>query len=332
VLELIGVRHRFDGREVLAVDRLGISPGERLAVVGHNGAGKSTLLRLLGLLEWPTEGRILLDGRALDTEAHRRSARRRVTVVEQRPYLFAGTVADNVAFGARLRIGDAHAARQRALDALAGLGSEVLADRPTSALSEGEVQRVAVARALAADPEYLLLDEPATGADRGAVHSLYAAIAEAQAARGLAVVVASHLLEDAYRWADRIVALSAGVVTPVSPENLFRVRLPGGGDMQRVSVGGLAIDVVTDRAGNATLAIPADEIVLSPAPLSSSARNSIEARIVRVSEQGAAVRVALDCGGVELVSLVTRKSFEELGLKLGGRVFASFKSVAVRVF
>src|SRR5207302_8654508 len=123
-------------------------------------------------------------------------------------------------------------------------------------LSGGEIQRVAVARALACAPDALLLDEPASGADRAAQQALYAAIRAAQAARPLVVCVASHQLEDAWRWADRILALHDGVPVPVTPENLFRVDLPGGGPMQQIRVGDVAIDVMTDRAGPATLAIP----------------------------------------------------------------------------
>jgi molybdopterin-binding protein len=145
------------------------------------------------------------------------------------------------------------------------------------------------------------------------------------------VVFASHLLEHAYRWADGLLALHQGVPSPVTPENLFRVDMPGGGAMQRVSVGPITIEVMSDRTGPATLAIPPDEIVLSPAPLQSSARNTLRGRVVRVAEHGEAIRVTVDAG-VELVALITRRSFEELGLKVGAPVTVSFKSVAVRVF
>jgi tungstate transport system ATP-binding protein len=332
MLEVSGLRQRYAGRTVLSVDSLALSAGERLAVVGPNGSGKSTLLRVLGFLERPVEGGVALDGRPVRTAAERRAARRRVTLVEQRPYLFGGTVLDNVGFGLRVRGVEAGPCRARALEALALLGAETLAERDARALSEGEVQRVAVARALATEPEVLLLDEPVSGADRGAQHALYAAIARTQASRRIAVVVASHQLEDAYRWADRLLALHEGAPSPITPENLFRVRLLGGSGMQRVAVGPMEVEVVSERSGPATLAIPPDEIVLSNEPLHSSARNVFEARVVRAAEQGAAVRLTLDLGGVELVALITRKSFEEMGLAVGGRVFASFKSVAVRVF
>jgi tungstate transport system ATP-binding protein len=329
--EVAGLRQAYAGRAVLALDALTVEAGARLAVVGPNGAGKSTLLRLLAFLEPPSSGTIALDGSPVSGRAGRRRARQRVTLVEQRPYLFRGTVERNLAYGLRARGVTAAEARDRVREALARLRLEELAGRDARALSEGEIQRVAVARALALEPLALLLDEPVSGADRAAQHALLAALAEAQARRPLTIVFASHLLEDAYRWADQLLALHQGVPSPVTPENLFRVDLPGTAPMQRVTVGPLTLEVVTDRRGPATLAIPPEEIVLSTEPLHSSARNVLRGRIVRVAEHGAAIRVTLDAG-VELVALITRRSFEEMKLAIGDTAYASFKSVAVRVF
>jgi tungstate transport system ATP-binding protein len=316
---------------VLAVDALSLGAGDRMAVVGPNGAGKSTLLRILAFVEKPAAGTLTLGGAAVVSAAARGAARRRVTLVEQRPFLFQGSVLANVMWGLRARGVEPSAAREAAQSALDLLQARSLEQRDSRALSGGEIQRIAVARALACQPDVLLLDEPVSGADRAAQQAVYAAIGAAQAARPMAVCVASHQLEDAYRWADRILALHEGVPTPVTPENLFRVDLPGGGPMQTVRIGAISVDVVTDRSGPATLAIPPEEIVLSRAPLESSARNMVAGRIIRVSEQGGAMRVTID-GGVELIALVTRRSFEDLGFTVGGPAHASFKSVAVRVF
>ncbi len=329
--EVAGLRQTYGGRTVLALDGLTVEAGARLAVVGPNGAGKSTLLRLLAFLEPPVAGSIALEGRAVAGRAARRDARQRVTLVEQRPYLFRGTVEHNVAYGLGVRRLGATAARERVDAALARLRLRDLALRDARALSEGEVQRVAVARALALEPVALLLDEPVSGADRAAQHALLQALAEEQARRPLTIVFASHLLEDAYRWAGQLLALHQGTPSPVTPENLFRVDLPGTGPMQRVPVGPLAFEVVSERRGPATLAIPPDEIVLSTEALHSSARNVLAGRIIRVAERGAAISVTVDAG-IELTVLITRRSFEEMGLGVGASVFASFKSVAVRVF
>jgi tungstate transport system ATP-binding protein len=332
MLEASGIRQVYGTRTVLRLQDLRLDAAARLAIVGPNGAGKSTLLRLLAFLEPPAEGTLSLDGSIVRSALQRRRARRRATMVEQRPFLFRGTVLENVAWGLRARGEGREAANRAALEALTQLQAKALAARDARALSEGEVQRVAVARALAMAPDILLLDEPVSGADRAAQHALYSAITAAQGRRPMAVCVASHLLEDAYRWADTILALQDGAPTPVTPENLFRVELAGGSPMKQIMLGSVAIEVVTEREGPATLAIPPEEIVLSTEPLHSSARNVVEGRIVRVAEQGAAMRVAVAANGLELIALVTRRSFDELGLAVGGGVYASFKSVAVRVF
>ncbi len=329
--EVAGLRQEYGARTVLALDALTVREGARLAVVGPNGAGKSTLLRLLAGVDVPAAGTIALEGRPLDSAAARRAARRRVTLVEQRPYLFRGTVRANVAYGLTVRGAGSVAVAEGVEAALARLQLRDLAERDTRALSEGEVQRVAVARALALQPVAVLLDEPVSGADRAARHALFEALAAEQRLRPLTIVFASHLLEDAYRWSDDLLALHQGRRSPVTPENLFRVDLPGGAPMQTVTVGPLALQVVTDRRGPATLAIPPEEIVLSTEALHSSARNVLRGRVVRVAEHGAAMRVTLDAG-IELVALITRQSFEEMRLTVGTTAFASFKSVAVRVF
>ena len=330
MIEARGLAHTYEGRTVLALDHLALAAGCRLALVGPNGSGKSTLLRLLAFLEAPDAGTLLLGGHEVRTGGDRRAARRSVTLVEQRPYLFRRTVLENVAYPLRLRGAPAAAARRRAHEALDRLQLGPLAGREGRALSDGEAQRVAVARALAAAPDVLLLDEAVSAADRAAQHALFAAIADEQGRRPRAVCFASHLLEEAYRWSNDLLALHQGVPVPVTPENLFRVELPGSG-MQRVAVGPVWLEVIADRSGPATLAIPPREIVLSREALHSSARNSLAGRVVRIAEQGAAVRVTIDAG-VELIALVTRRSFDDLGLAIGAPVHASFKSVAIRIF
>ena len=329
MLELRGVRHRYDGRVVLDLERFAVPPGALIAIVGPNGAGKSTLLRLLALLERPTEGAVLLDGRPADL-----ALRRRVTLVEQRPVLLRGTTRQNLEFGLRVR-GIRRTEVNRLVDNVAGrLGITPLLDRRRHELSDGEVQRIAVARALAVEPDVLLLDEPASSADRAAAQSLYHALAEERARRPLAVCLASHQLEDAYRWADDVRALADGRLSPVTPENLFRVELPAGapGDLKHVRVGNVEIAALTDKSGPAILAVPPTDILVSREPLTSSARNVFCGRVTRlVHQRGGAVHVTADVG-VELVAVVTEDAARDLGLTPGSPVAFAFKASAVRVF
>src|SRR6266508_6751818 len=102
MLELRGVRHRYERRVVRDLEQFTLPRTGTVAVVGHNGAGKSTLLRLLALLETPTEGQVLLNVAAVPRRVPA-SLRRRVTLVEQRPVLFRGTVRENLEYGLRVR-------------------------------------------------------------------------------------------------------------------------------------------------------------------------------------------------------------------------------------
>src|SRR6266700_2637198 len=292
---------------------------------------------MLELLEAPTEGRIVFDGIAVPPPRRApASLRRRVTLVEQRPILFRGTVRDNLEYGLRLRDVGRAAVNGIIGDLVDRLGLAPLLDRRRHELSDGEVQRVAVARALALRTDVLLLDEPASSADSAAAGALYRALAAERAARPFAVCIASHQLEDAYRWADDIRALADGRLSPVTPENLFRVELPAGDGMKHVHVGGIEIVLITERAGPAVLAIPPTDIFVSREPLASSARNVFKGRVVgmAIERRGAGVHVRADMGGgeVELVAAVTAEAARDLALAPGGNVVFSFKATAVRVF
>ncbi len=328
-LELRGVRHRYDGRVVVDLPSFALAAGSQVAIVGHNGSGKSTLLRLLALLERPTEGAVLLDGAPPGP-----LARRRVTLVEQRPALLRGSVRTNLAYGLHAR-GAGAAAVARAV----GLAAERLSlgpllDRDRRELSEGEAQRVAVARALTLGVDVLLLDEPTSSADRAAAQALFTALQEERRTRGVTICLASHQLEDAYRWADDIRALAEGRLSPVTPENLFRVDVPAGpaDGTKHVRVGGLTIAVLTERSGPAILAVPPEDILVSATPLVSSARNVFSGRLTRIAHQrGGAVHLTADVG-IELVAAVTTEAVRELALVPGATVVFAFKAAAVRVF
>jgi tungstate transport system ATP-binding protein len=331
MLELVGVVHRYDGRVVLDLERFQVPAGAAIAIVGPNGSGKSTLLRLLALLERPTQGEVRLDGAVVRGSA----ARRRVTLVEQRPVLFHGTVRENLEFGLQVR-GTRRTAMNSVIDRVAGtLGITTLLGRRRHELSDGEVQRVAVARALAVEPDVLLLDEPTSSADRAAAQVLYRVLAAERARRPLAICLASHQLEDAYRWADDVRALAEGKLAPVTPENLFRVELPPGeshAGLKHVCVGSIEVAAATDKTGPAILAVPPTDIFVSREPLAASARNVFSGRVTRLSRpRPGVVHVAADVG-VELVAVITEEAVRDLGLVPGSPVVFSFKASAVRVF
>ncbi len=331
MLSLRDVEHTYGGRRVLAIPELDLAPGSVAAVVGPNGAGKSTLLRVLACVETPAKGTVLLDGRPLRSAADRRRARLKITLVEQRPLLFAGTVRRNLEYALALHRARGAEATTRSGEALARLGVGELLERDARALSEGEVQKVAIARALALQPDVLLLDEPASAADASSAAALYRVL-DTERRRGVALCFASHQLEDAYRWSDRLLALTEGQASPVTPENLFRVEIPPGSGMRTVRAGPLTLQVYTEKSGPAIVALPPDDIVVSTQPLHSSARNEFSGRIRRISEDSrGGVTLTVDVG-VDLVARITHAALAELGLTIGAPVVLSIKTMAVRVF
>jgi len=331
VLSLRNVEHAYGGRTVLSIAELDLAPGSVAAVVGPNGSGKSTLLRVLACIEAPTNGDVLLEGRPLRTAAERRRARLRITLVEQRPLLFGGTVRRNLEYALALHGVRGAEADTRVRAALARLGVEALLDRDGKALSEGEIQKVAIARALALSPEVLLLDEPASAADPTSTGALYRVL-EDERRRGAALCFASHQLEDAYRWSDRLLALTDGRASPVTPENLFRVDLPAGSGTKAVQAGPLTLQIYTAKSGPGIVALPPDDIVVSAEPLHSSARNAFPGRIRKISEDGrGGVTLTVDVG-VDLAARITHSALAELGLTIGAPVVLSIKTMAVRVF
>lgn len=181
--------------------------GEIMAICGPSGAGKSSFLRLINRLDEPTSGTCFLDG--VDyRELPPRELRRRVGLVLQTPFLFPGTVADNLRFGPSQRgeiVSDAAIERL-----LLQVGLPGFASRSVTELSGGEAQRVSVARTLANSPEVLLLDEPTSALDDAAKRVVEAVIVDVVRANRLTCLIVTHDTSQAARMADRAMLMRAG--------------------------------------------------------------------------------------------------------------------------
>ena len=189
---LQSIRKRYGSNVALDVEELTIAEGRLYTLTGANGAGKSTLLSILAFLTPPTSREIFYAGKRVDwNHGSVEDYRRKVTLLHQSPYLFVGSVHDNVAFGLKVR-GIPGEEQRRIVDrALDGVGLQGFRDRKARELSGGEAQRVAMARALALNPEVLLLDEPLANIDRETAGLLKTVIASLPA-RGTTVVMTTH--------------------------------------------------------------------------------------------------------------------------------------------
>ncbi|MFB6173573.1 MAG: ATP-binding cassette domain-containing protein [Halobacteriales archaeon] len=231
-----GVAVRFEDSAVFADVSVAVEDGEVLTVVGPSGAGKTSLLRLLAAFRPPDAGTVAWSGTDLWSLSRRErlAVRRRLSMVFQEPGLFNASVRRNVTYGRRVR--QPWPARvRRALgravsgdpesnavdDALETVGLADKRDQNALSLSGGEAQRVSFARALAVDPDVMLLDEPTSNLDPRNTAVLEDAVRRARD-RGVGVVVATHDMHQAERISDRVAFLFDGeLVETGPPEQVF---------------------------------------------------------------------------------------------------------------
>ena len=213
------VRVEHAGRRYGSVDalrdaNLHVAPGEFLAVTGRSGSGKSTLMNLIGGLDQPTRGRILIDGRELWKEPRApRHRRELVGFVFQQHHLLASLTAQANVEVALIGAGMARRERRvRALELLAEVGLAERADHEPSQLSGGERQRVAIARALANEPRLLLADEPTGAVDSVTSQRVLDLLGEVRSRRGMTLIVISYDPQVGAQ-ADRMVTVTDGLLT-----------------------------------------------------------------------------------------------------------------------
>lgn len=215
-IELKGVRFKYGTREVLHGIDLKIAPGEMIGLVGPSGAGKSTLVNLICRFFDVADGAILADGvdiRSFPVEAYRRN----IGIVLQDPFLFYGTISENIAYGkpgaTRAEIiAAARAARAHEFILRLPDGYDSLVGERGQSLSGGERQRISIARALLIDPRILILDEATSSVDTETEREIQAALETLT--QGRTTIAIAHRLST-LRRADRIVVIERGQIAEI---------------------------------------------------------------------------------------------------------------------
>ena len=234
--------------EKVALDdvSLAFTPGKITGIIGHTGSGKSTLAQLLNGLLKPTDGKVLLDGEDLFSDAKKRvSSRFRVGLVFQYPeyQLFEETVWKDIAFGPYNMKKSEAEVREMVADAahFTGIQDDIL-NRSPFELSGGQKRRVAIAGVLAMNPDVIVLDEPAAGLDPEGREEILGRLRAYQRSKNKTVILISHSMEDIARYADELLVLKQGkVLAHDSVDAVFS-------DAKKIEETGLSLPQITRLA------------------------------------------------------------------------------------
>lgn len=337
----------------LIVEHLNVHRGEILAIIGPNGAGKSTLLLALSKLLTPKKGQIFFRNKII-TSYHDLDYRRRIALVSQEPLLLDMTVFDNIALGLRYRGLPKKIIRQKVDRWIEKLNLENVKDKPAGKISGGQAQRTSLARALAIEPEVLLLDEPFASLDQPSRLELIRDLRELLFSSTQATIFITHIQEEALMIADRVAVLINGVLKQVdTPQKVFSspvdyevAEFVGienilAGKVIESSNGCVVVNVNSEKfyalGDNAPgdpvfLCIRPEDITLYPKDSRqlSSARNKFPGIVKSIFTRGPIAQVNLDCG-IPIMALITKTSLDDLEVREGTQLMASFKASAAHL-
>jgi molybdopterin-binding protein len=325
-----------------------ISDGEYLMILGPTGAGKTILLETIAGIYPPDKGKVYLNERDITNLPPRK---RNIGMVYQDYMLFPHlNVEQNIKYGLSSKKIPKGEVSQK-VDALANLiGVSHLLHRYPGTLSGGEQQRVAIARALIMEPEVLLLDEPLSALDSETRDKLREELRRIHSFTHTTMIHVTHSFDEAFLLGSQMAIMNNGeIVQAGEPSEVFRkpnckftaeflgvINVYRGesvinNGLANVNIDGLKVASATTRGGEVYASIRPEDILISLKPFESSARNSFQGKIQDISDTGIIVRIKVDVG-IPLVAAITRRSFLDMGLKLGMTVFLTFKAADVHVF
>jgi tungstate transport system ATP-binding protein len=324
--QLTGLRFQYGDFTALSIDELTIVADTRTALVGANGSGKSTLLAVLAFLDWPIAGELYYFGQRV-RKSDLTGLRREIAFLPQKPYLFTGTVNDNLHLALKIRGIPVEKRNQRIRRALDELNIGQLGQYQIVTLSGGERQKAALARAILMEPAVLLMDEPFSYLDADSVRLLERFILEYSQNKGKTVLFSTHNRLQGGALGSQSVSLVKGRPVNNSLLNVFN----GFPEKQIFNTGHIRIYLADDSPFGRHIAIDPREIVLSKQALVSSMRNRFQGRVCAIAEESQNIRVAVDVGEI-FQALITHHALHELRVQVGDEIWVNFKSNAVIVF
>lgn len=344
MLELRGIDKQLGDFRLKDIN-LEIKEGEYFVILGPTGTGKTVILEVIAGMYRPDSGEIYFKNQNISSLY---PEQRGISFVYQDYALFPHlNVEENIIFGLKVQNISQKSIKKSLRDMVALLGIEHLLQRYPTTLSGGEQQRVAIARALITSPEILLLDEPLSALDPRTRQAFQEELQKIHAMLGTTTIHITHDFSEALVLGDRIAILQDGAIvqvgTPtevfhhpascfvaefVGAENILSGQCTGG--VIKVAPG-VDIHAISPEQGKVNLTIRPEDIIISHQPLTSSAQNSLPGTVLQMYNLGPLVKLTID-SGVTLTVLLSKQSVEEMALRPGQKVWATFKASAVHVF
>lgn len=333
-IELKHINKKFENFELKNIN-LKIARGEFFVILGPSGAGKTLILEMIAGLLKPDSGKISGVNQ------------QRIGFIYQDYWLFPHlNVFRNISYGLKIRKLDPNIIQQKVEKIAKQLDITHLLARKITHLSGGEKQRVAIARAMAISPDIYLFDEPTSSLDRNLRLKTRRMFVDLHKQTSATFIHVTHDFEEALSLADKLAILLDGKIVQFSrPDEVFnhpRTREVADFLGYRNVFGGvvknnifrtqkISITVPLKRADFAYVAIRSDEIILSRKKILSSARNSFSGKVESVLKKAYGIEIIVNAGLLFSVD-ITRKSYEEMDLKIGDNLWITFKVSSIKVF
>ncbi len=302
----------FKGKKVLDLARLRLEKSKIYALTGANGAGKSTLLNLLSFLDKPTSGEIYFCGERVKHNRHQLLAlRRRVVLVDQYPIHFTGPVWKNVEFGLKIRGISKQDRTKRTKEVLELVGMEEFEYAEAHNLSGGESKRLALARALAINPEVLLCDEPTANVDMENQEAILNILKEINTVHGTSIILSTHYLSQSRKLAHHTLVLEHGQLADTRNENIFKCEsITEEGDILCCKINSKIVLHLSAKGftfqkinKSSKLLIDSKRIKMLQKSEEPTKTNTLPGTITHVEKDNGNVRITVNCGITLYLSL-----------------------------